>query len=169
MNLDELLQIRPDRLAIMGVGHPWRGDDAAGVELVRRLAGRTCATLVQGAEAPELYLGQLVAARPDLMLLADAVDFGAEPGAVSLFGPEELPGGGISTHNCSLKLTMDYLAAETGAPVYLLGIQPGSLSVGAPLSSPVDRSLNALAQLLAGWAPPEPPAGRPLLAAGRER
>jgi len=165
MELEKLLGERPERPAIMGVGHPRRGDDAAGVELVRRLAGRTRAALVEAAEVPERYLGQVIEARPSLVLLADAVDFGAAPGTVALFGADELAGDGCSTHSISLRLTMDFLAAETGAPVYLLGIQPNSLAAGAPLSSAVERSLDALVRLLADWAPSEPPACPLLLSA----
>jgi len=114
-----------------------------------RLRGRTRAKLVEAEEVPESYLGEIIACRPDTVLLVDAVDFGGRPGEVGLFSREELgKRPALSTHRVPLRLVMEYLAAETGADVLLLGIQPHIVCFGHGLSAPVQRTVDALADVL---------------------
>lgn len=146
------------RVLVMGIGNPLRGDDAVGSMVARRLleltrtagprADRTV-TILDAEEIPESWLGPASAARPDAILLVDAAELGADPGAVALLERSELGQRALFTHATPLGPVADFLERETGAPVMLLGIQPGLLRWGEALSEPVEAAAADLVLLLA--------------------
>lgn len=165
---DELRGVLTGRVCLLGVGNRLRGDDGAGPALVERLAARTGAVCVDGGSAPENHVEKVARLEPEVVLLADAADFGGAPGDARLFTPGELDGGGLSTHGLSLDLCCRYLAARGVARVLLLGIQPGpGRSLGEGLSPPVARRVDDLAATLADLCPPA--AGRPWRSPRRPR
>ena len=56
----------------------------------------------------------------------------------------------LKDENQQLKRDIEYLATETKAKIYLLGIQPQNLGIGLALSSPVQKALNEVERLLKG-------------------
>ena len=146
------------RNVVMGIGNPLRGDDAVGSVVARGLQAwlRTTSappatarlTVLDAEEIPESWLGPAVAARPDVILLVDAVELGAEPGAAALLSARELGGEVLFTHRTPLRPVVDYLVHETGAEVALLGIQPGPLDWGEDLSPAVAAAAADLVLLL---------------------
>lgn len=142
--LEEWLERGP---VLVGVGNRWRGDDAAGPMLVARLAGRAGVPCVDAGDAPERHLGEIAAAGR-AALLVDTVDFGGAPGEVALFRQQDLAAGLASTHTCGLGLLMRYLEVESGQEALLVGIQPGSVGFGEPLSAPVAAAVAALSGLI---------------------
>jgi hydrogenase 3 maturation protease len=133
---------------LMGIGNRWRGDDAAGPEVIARLAGRAGARCIEAGDAPERHLGEAVEGPPDGILLVDAVDFGGRAGEVALFGLEDLPTRLGTTHDVPLSVLMGYLRAMTGADVLLLGIQPETTGFGAQVSAAVDRAVGVVTDVL---------------------
>jgi hydrogenase maturation protease len=132
---------------IVGIGHRWRGDDAAGPALIDRLSGRVSARCLDAGDAPERHLGAAAGAS-DTILLVDAVDFGGAPGEVAVFAERDLPDRFGTTHDVPLRLLMGYLRAQSGAAVLLLGIQPADTAFGAPMSGPVRASVELVAEML---------------------
>ena len=67
---------RPPRLAVVGIGHELRGDDAAGVRVARALQSRfptsDALVAIDAGSAPENHTGALRRFKPDLVLLIDA-------------------------------------------------------------------------------------------------
>jgi hydrogenase 3 maturation protease len=150
------LQVRlRGRLAVVGIGNPDRGDDGVGSAVVRRLlalpdaAAQPGLTLIDAEEVPESWAGRIAAASPDVVLLIDAVELGAEPGSVAILEPAELTGRAICTHRTPLGPFCAFIAHETGADILLLGIQPGAERWGPALSPAVGDSADAVARLLA--------------------
>jgi len=143
--LDECLR---GRLALIGIGNRWRGDDAAGPSVIEQVAGRVKAICIEAAEAPERHLGEAIQAEPEAILLLDAVDFGGAPGAIAAFSAEDLPQRPGTTHDAPLALVMRFLESETGARVLLIGIQPACTDFGVPLSGPVEASVRLLSCVL---------------------
>ena len=133
---------------LMGIGNRWRGDDAAGPEVIARLAGRARALCIDAGDAPERHLGEAVEGSPDAILLVDAVDFGGHPGEVALFGVEDLPARLGTTHDVPLSVLMGYLQAMTGADVLLLGIQPETTDFGRRMSAAVDDAVRVVTEML---------------------
>jgi hydrogenase-4 component D len=142
----------------MGIGNPLRGDDAVGSVVARLLRSSlqatsapplaVAATVLDAEEIPESWLGPAVAARPDTVLLIDAVELAKEPGAVALLPARELGWRPLFTHRTPLRPLTEYLENETGAEVTLLGVQPGPLRWGETLSPPVSAAAADLALLI---------------------
>ncbi len=141
------------KIALIGIGNRFRGDDGVGPELVDRLKSqipnlKSQIELIDAGEVPENYLEKIIQSRPDTILLVDAVDLGGPPGETELIEPEDLKGGSFSTHNASLKLVIDYLKSQTEATVLLLGIQPKNLRMDSGLSKPVEQALKTVEECL---------------------
>ena len=135
---------------IFGWGNPSRGDDALGPCLIKRLEGHLDALCIDAGSAPENYLGKIIKASADVVLFIDAVDFNKEPGYYKILKQEEILKTGLTTHDLSPRMLIEYLAVETKARIYLLGIQPKDLKIGQELSEPVQKALNELECLLKG-------------------
>lgn len=149
---------RPPRLAIIGVGQSLRGDDGVGSALARQLAGQLAddaLLIIDAGHAPENCLGPVVRFRPDVILFLDAARGGSAPGDILWLLPAEADGRGGSTHALSLEMLADYLTAETGAVVRVLGIEPSGLAFGEALSpAVVAAAAEAAATLVAYWRKP---------------
>ena len=146
---------RPARVAILGVGNETKGDDGAGVRVVRELASRMPATtgvlLLDAGQAPENFTGPLRRFRPDLVIEVDAADHGAEPGTAAWIDWRDADGMSASTHTLPPSVLASFLAADMGCQVSLIGIQPATLDLDAPLSPAVERAAVGLAEALGAW------------------
>lgn len=131
------------RIAIVGIGHDLRGDDAVGsviaYELQIRLASSEGLLVLNAGCAPENYLGTLIRFAPDLLLLIDAANLGSPPGTIRLLDPLLAEGCSSSTHSLSLSMLTRYLREELGCEMLLLGIQPESLFFGQALTARLDQ------------------------------
>lgn len=142
-------------MAVVGVGHEWRGDDAAGLAVARALQppaegdGRAPWLAIEAGPAPENCTGPLRRFGPDLVLLVDAARMGEPPGTVRWLDWRAAGGFGASTHTLPLSMLARYLTAELGCVVALLGIQPADLGAGASLSPPVRQAVDRVARALA--------------------
>lgn len=151
MSLSEQLQSRiGDTVVVVGIGNPLRGDDAAGSCVAQRLtrASARASIIVDAQEVPESYLGRIVAARPDTVILVDAVDIGGRPGDSAIIESDQIERYDPTTHRVPLGLVMRYLRCETGADTFLIGIQPSRVAFGLPMSREVEESVVLLAGLL---------------------
>lgn len=137
---------RPRRVAVVGVGHALRGDDAAGLALAERAAPLSGENLLvlEGGPAPENVTGVLRRFKPELVLLVDAAEMGATPGTVRWLSAREVEGLSATTHTMPLSILAHYLEQELGCQVYLIGIQPGQNGIGEPLSEVVERAVDAI-------------------------
>jgi hydrogenase 3 maturation protease len=144
---------RKPRVAVVGIGHELRGDDAAGVTLVRllkRWSHDSSLLVIEAGLAPENCCGLLFRCRPDLVLLVDAADMGTEPGTVRWLDWQDVTGPQwhVSTHTLPLDLLATYLTAGLACPVALLGIQVADVSLGAALTPAVKFAVEATARQL---------------------
>ncbi|MGD0574267.1 MAG: hydrogenase 3 maturation endopeptidase HyCI [Anaerolineales bacterium] len=144
------------KAVILGVGNPLRGDDGFGPSLARRLQANVRATVINAEEVPENYLGTIVAAEPQVVMIVDAVELGLQPGDMAIVEADNLGGTGLSTHSASLSLSARFIQSETHAEVFLLGVQPLATAVGASLSPPVEAAIDLLQSLLQQLLPRSP-------------
>jgi len=149
-NLQNLLT---GNITIVGMGNPLREDDGAGPALIRQLKILKCDTrenlcLIDAGEAPENYIGKIIKQIPDTILFADATDLKSPPGSFRILRAQQIANAGLSTHNASLKMTVDLLEQETGANIFLLGIQADRLRLGKPVSEPVKKTINHIAEII---------------------
>jgi len=136
------------RVVVLGVGDSLRGDDGAGPLLISKLRGRTGALLLEGGNMPENQTRPVMDARPDVLLIVDAAEWGGAPGALSVVDEGQIGNETIGTHGMSLALMLRYLKTGTRARVYLIGIQPKHKVFMRRMSAEVRRSVERLAGLL---------------------
>ena len=87
-------------------------------------------------------------AKPDTVLIVDAVHFGGYAGEARLLPTTAVDTTALSTHVGSLSMLREYLSERTGASIHLLAIQPVRIDASEGLSLPVEASVRELAVLL---------------------
>ncbi len=137
-----------NRILIVGCGNPAAGDDSAGVEIVRRLSERgDCGCDLRAETAPGVELLD-VFPLADVVLFVDAVTSGGAPGTLYLtsFPSKELEPralGSLSSHGWGLAEVLK-LAQALGRAIprlFLLGIEAGTVTQGAPRSPVVEQAV----------------------------
>ena len=158
---EQLSCILQGHACLVGVGNVDAGDDGAGVRLAEAVAEAEIRSpkseirnpgpdlLLAGLE-PERHLGRLTTGDFDHVVFFDAVDCGAEPGAVVLLNAGEMASRfpQVSTHRLSLGLLGGLIQVEGRTRSWLLGIQPGTLRRGNRLSDAAQTGVDTLAELL---------------------
>jgi len=138
-----------DRIVVMGIGHELCGDDAVGSLVVRALTPllrvSSRALLIDAGNAPENHTGAIRAFKPDLVLLIDAAFMNVPPGTIRWLLPDQITGSG---HHLPLSVLAAYLTAELGCRVALIGVQPASTAMDAPISPAVMRASAAIVEAL---------------------
>lgn len=143
------------RIAILGIGNPFRSDDAVGVLIARFLLDRACAQdpkhvlIMEAGQAPENTTAQLRKFAPHLVLFIDAADMGKEPGTIEWISEEAIDGMSASTHSLPLSMLAHYLRLELDCRIAILGIQPGSIELGGELSAEVREAIQEVVHELA--------------------
>jgi len=130
---------------MIGVGNPTRGDDAAGLEVARRV--RSVETHQQSSGSYELMD---VWEGADEVVIVDAARSGAPAGTIHRFDAhdEPLPGGilATSTHSVGVMETIEMARHLGRLPerVVVYGIEVSSLTPGAGLSTVVEDAVSEL-------------------------
>jgi hydrogenase 3 maturation protease len=151
------------KVAFIGVGQELRGDDAAGVLIIRRLmepaqpnppnsriqskhsnSAREEPLFFEAGPLPEAATGALRRFRPDWAIFIDSADMGAKPGTVRWLEPRELEEFSANTHAFPLGGLSEYFSAEFGCRVAVLGIQPYNLEIDSPVSEEVKRAIEEI-------------------------
>jgi hydrogenase 3 maturation protease len=139
---------QPPRVAVLGVGNELRGDDGAGIIVVRALqslvSSHSRLLVIDTGPIPENFTGQLRRFKPDLVLIVDAAQLGKPAGTVRCVGWQSTSGFSASTHSLPIHVLAGYLNAELGCEVLLLGIQPAHIGTGARLSVTVEQTVERL-------------------------
>jgi hydrogenase maturation protease HycI len=134
------------RVAIIGVGHELRCDDAAGLRVIKDLSAQFTGfenlSVFSAGSAPEICSGVVRRFSPDLVLVVDAANLDESPGTVSWIEWKSIGGGWLSTHNYPLSLLAGYLEAEMSCEVAFLGIQPLDTSIGTWMSPDVEEAVH---------------------------
>ncbi|MEI8344881.1 MAG: hydrogenase maturation protease [Candidatus Omnitrophota bacterium] len=139
--------------ALVGIGNTLRGDDAFGPTLVERLRGHVRSVgLWNAGTAPENSIFAVLRSSPRTILFADAADYKATPGQMRFLELREAVSIGFSTHNASLSLLGDLIAAEAPQTlVAALVIQPKVLGLTEDLSPEVSNGLERAFDLIIEW------------------
>jgi len=154
MSLEEQLRslFSSGSVVVLGMGNELRADDGAGTVLARRLLGSLNSnqriTIISAGSSPENYLGSILAAKPDAVVLIDAAESGGAAGEVSLHDAESLSATRPSTHSLSPSLLMKMLSLSSGKKILLLAIQPKSLALGDEMSPEVNGAIDRLEEII---------------------
>jgi hydrogenase 3 maturation protease len=155
------------KVALVGVGQELRGDDAAGVIIIRRLMDSppkttspsgTPATngnspreelfLFEAGLLPEAAAGPLRRYQPEWVVFIDSAEMGEQPGTIRWLDPLQAEGFTGSTHTFPIGGLSKYLASELGCRVAILGIQPKNLEFDSPVSEEVERAMEEIVALI---------------------
>lgn len=145
--LNKLIERLKGKIVILGVGNPMRGDDGVGPALLDKLRDSINAELIDTGEVPESYFGRVINANPDTIIFIDATQMGMMPGSIALIEISQLNHYSNNTHRMTLGIFARFLQSETGADVFLIGIQPASTTLGEKMSTHVEMSIDCLAEV----------------------
>ena len=134
------MAISDTSIVVVAVGNELRSDDRAGLYFGKLLERSSSVTVITGGDSPEHVTGIIIKARPEVIIVVDALDFGAHPGDMRCFDADDLDETGVSTHG-TLKPFVSYLRLQTGSRIYILGIQPKTLELGGGLSPEVAEGI----------------------------
>ncbi len=152
--LQQLNQLRGSKTLIVGIGNTLKGDDGAGPLVCERLARKICAEVIDTGTVPENYIQPIIKKAPQNLLIIDAIDFGASPGTIDLFRPEQISSFTFSTHTLSPRLFIDMITRQIKVDVYLIGIQPAQMQLGQSISNQVSEAIQQLTQTFTEVFPP---------------
>ena len=144
----QLSKLGSRKTVIVGVGNTFKGDDAVGPLICEQLAGKVSADLIDAGTVPENYIQPIIAKAPQNLLIIDAIDFGASPGTINIFKPEQLNSMIISTHVLSPTVFVDMIRQNIKVNVYFVGIQPVQTTFGQSLSTQVSQAAKWLVDTL---------------------
>ena len=133
---------------IVGIGNPLRGDDGFGPALVQRLQGKVNLACIDAGNAPENHLGRILKEEPDSVLLVDAADLGLEPGQYRILQPEDILKCGLSTHDMSSRMMIEFLQNQMPANIFMLAVQPENVSLGEPMTECLNKTLDEIELLI---------------------
>jgi hydrogenase 3 maturation protease len=155
------------KIAFVGVGQELRGDDAAGVIIVRRLmdsprkttspsgapatsgnAPREELFLFEAGLLPEAAAGPLRRYQPEWVVFIDSAEMGEPPGTIRWLDPLQAEGFAGSTHTFPISGLSKYLSVELGCRVVILGIQPENLEFDSPVSEEVERAIESIVDVI---------------------
>jgi hydrogenase maturation protease len=148
-----------NRILVAGVGNIFNGDDAFGVEVVRRLAARPMPEGVVVADfgIRGIHLAYELLEGYDRLILIDALPRGGAPGAIYVLEPDAVSSSGkvADAHGMQPLAVFDYLASIGGEPVptVIVGCEPAStrdeMGLSAPVEAAIDDAIQVVVDLVA--------------------
>jgi len=151
-----------NKAAFVGMGSELRGDDAAGVVIVKRLAelakSGVCSRclFINGGSAPENVLGEIRAFQPEIIVFIDAAILGEAPGTIRLIDTsrEKISGVSFCTHSLPLTIIADYIRQAVPCEIFVIGIEPVDMDFrpDCALSPPVAQAAEEVIQAIADYA-----------------
>lgn len=144
-----LKDIDPGRIVFVGVGNRMRGDDAIGPALID-LIKQDVPHAIDADGAPENVTSAIRRLKPSVIVFLDAASLGEAPGNARIVESGDMEKLEASVHNFSLDVVMEYLKGETGADVFLVGVQPQRVGEGEGISPELKKPLEHIASILAG-------------------
>lgn len=152
---EQLNKLRGSKTVIVGIGNILKGDDGVGPLICQQLrSAKICTELIDAGTVPENYIQPIIKKAPQNLLIIDAIDFGAPPGTISIFKPEQLNSFAFSTHALSPHLFVDLIHQEIDVDVYIVGIQPAQTQLGQSVSAQVSKAVQSLIDSLSKIFPP---------------
>lgn len=140
------------KLALIGIGNELNGDDAAGVEVLRRLRNaipeKSNLMLIEAGPAPESFTGPLRRFSPDWVVLVDAAQMQEPPGTIAWLEWQDSAGMSASTHTLPPSVLSKFLVHELGCQVGLLLIQVEQTDFDHPISPAVNKAIKTVSQEL---------------------
>lgn len=140
------------RILVIGVGNALRGDDAAGLHVIRQLAARGIMDVHEASGETASLMEQWKGA--EVVLLVDAAQSGAPPGTVTRLDAsvQPLPAAFLhcSTHAFGVAEAVELARSLGSLPprILIFGIEGASFEHGEPLSSAVETGVRKAVEMI---------------------
>ena len=152
-NLTRLLKSASssNRVALVGIGHPLRGDDYAGSLIAKALVkkagnySRNGLYIFDAEDDVEGMISKLAKLHPKHVVFIDACEMKMKPGELKLLSIADTSYPFFTTHGIPLKLLAQKLLPESEA--WILAIQPESLEL-ADLSTKLKETAKSVIGLI---------------------
>ena len=148
----QLVAFCGQNILIVGIGNTLKGDDGVGSLICQRLKVKFPDRIIDTGTVPENYIHPIIRKAPQVLLIVDAIDFGASAGTIKILRPDEINAHAFSTHVLSPRLFLDVIFQDISPNVYFVGIQPAQTGLNQPLSpqvsGAVEKLVNAFNRLL---------------------
>ncbi len=139
--------VDPGRIVFVGVGNRMLGDDGIGPALLDLLK-EAVPHAVDAGNTPEDYTGVIRRPAPSVIIVLDAADWGAEQGRFRIIETGDVSQVRMGVHKISLEVLMEYLREETGADVFIIGVQPVNIAPSPGLSPGSRRAVRECAEII---------------------
>ncbi len=115
------------KILLCGMGNRERGDDAFGPYVIDHICETETIRTIDCALSLENHLNQIIAHRPDLIILFDTVQQNGKK-AILLTDEEILNNAtiSVSTHNAPFSSIYEYMKENSHASIWLYGVRPQS-------------------------------------------
>jgi hydrogenase 3 maturation protease len=142
--LKNILDRKNKNILFAGVGNVLRSDDGVGVFIVSAIEKRNNISTLLVEVSIENYISKINSLAPDVLIIADCLDFNRKPGYSDIIPIGQTNEFSISSHNISLKRVSEFLKME----VYVIGVQPSDLRVGEHLTPVVRKSAEKIIEII---------------------
>lgn len=135
---------RADSVIIAGLGNVLNGDDGFGVFVTDALGDFGKARSISVHTVPENFSKKIADARPDLVIFVDTAWLETRPGDMQILSPDDLARILTITHRVPLSKVIERLWSFHKCDVMIIGMQPGSMEIGEPMSEEARKAADAL-------------------------
>jgi hydrogenase 3 maturation protease len=139
-SLKSLFEQKGKRILFVGIGNVLRSDDGVGVYICKKIHKSSYLDTLIVEVSIENYIKKINDLDPDILVLVDCADLNRAPGYAELLPVAKIKDFTPGTHNISLKRVSEFFKMK----VLVLGMQPGSLSIGEELTSQVRESADRI-------------------------
>jgi len=135
-----LLGHKDKKILFIGIGNVLRSDDGAGVYICSNIKKSQHIDTLIVEVSIENYIKKINDLNPDILVLVDCADLNKVPGYAELLPVERIKDFTTNTHNISLKRVSEFFRMK----VFVLGIQPYSVTIGESMSTQVKESADRI-------------------------
>ncbi|WP_095609206.1 hydrogenase maturation peptidase HycI [Methanosphaera cuniculi] len=146
-----------DKLLILTIGNPLRGDDGLGPLLSEKLYEKLVNItdkntdniyLLNCETTPENDTSTIRQLKPSHIIIVDAVEFDTTPGEIIIIDKKQIDEFNVSTHSMPISFLINYIEKTIGSKVMIIGIQPEEMLLINKISTPVKESVETLSNII---------------------
>ena len=147
---DKLIAVGPDsKMILVGVGHPFRGDDYVGSYIAKKLMVGNHVQNIQLFDAEqdvEAIIPKIQALKPKQIMFIDSCQMNLGPGEARVISIDDTDYPFFTTHSIPLKLLVNQFLPESQC--WMLAIQPEQVEISDQLSSKVRNVADSIITLI---------------------
>ncbi|MEX0567773.1 MAG: hydrogenase 3 maturation endopeptidase HyCI [Candidatus Njordarchaeota archaeon] len=135
------------KIAVLTIGNPLRGDDAAGVIIGEKLKNKINADIFIGETAPESYVIKIADSGYTHVIIIDTAIIDRPPGSIFIVEKDKLAEGIMTTHSIPISFMIDFLEGNN-IKTLIIGIRPKHSDFTQEISEEVKNAIDRLTEIL---------------------